>query len=86
MTKLKLLDTVANVKPISASRLSLLEPPFKDLPSLPSGQIGTVVEIYNRDEPYYLVEFADSQGCEYAMATLKADELLAIRDELSVPA
>jgi len=78
MTKLKLLDTVANVSPISASRLSLVEPPFNDLLSLPSGQIGTVVEVYNRDELYYLIEFADSQGCEYAMATLKADELLAI--------
>ncbi len=32
----------------------------------------------------YLVEFADTQGREYAMATLRADELLVLYYELTV--
>lgn len=32
----------------------------------------------------YLVEFADSQGSEYAMAMLKADEILVLQYELAV--
>ncbi|WP_228061276.1 DUF4926 domain-containing protein [[Phormidium] sp. LEGE 05292] len=37
------------------------------------------MEIYNSEnESKYLVEFADNQGREYAMAILKADELICI--------
>ncbi len=32
----------------------------------------------------YLVEFADTQGREYAMATLREDELLVLHYELTV--
>jgi hypothetical protein len=35
--------------------------------------------VYEQEEEYhYLVEFADTQGSEYAMATLKADEILVL--------
>ncbi|NJL91723.1 MAG: DUF4926 domain-containing protein [Coleofasciculaceae cyanobacterium SM2_1_6] len=45
----------------------------------------TIVEIYNNEEEsQYLVEFADHQGCEYAMAILKESEVLAIHYELTV--
>ncbi|NES64735.1 MAG: DUF4926 domain-containing protein [Okeania sp. SIO2D1] len=47
--------------------------------------LDTVVEVYEKGgEKQYLVEFADSQGREYAMATLKADELLPLHYELKV--
>lgn len=81
---LNLLDTVATLNPIPADRLALVEPDYQSIEKLPSGQIGTVVEIYGgASEPAYLVEFADSQGREYAMAILKANEVLSIRYELS---
>ncbi|WP_293271722.1 hypothetical protein [Microcoleus sp. PH2017_02_FOX_O_A] len=35
-------------------------------------------------ECQYLVEFADSQGIEYAMAILKPDEILVLQYELAV--
>ncbi len=55
-------------------RLQLLEEDYTSIESLPSGQVGTIVEVYEQEEEYhYLVEFADTQGCEYAMATLRAD-------------
>jgi hypothetical protein len=47
--------------------------------------VGTVVEVYERAEDcQYLVEFADTQGREYAMATLREDELLVLHYELIV--
>ncbi|MHC5720950.1 MAG: DUF4926 domain-containing protein [Nostoc sp.] len=53
--------------------------------SLPSGQVGTIVEVYEQEEKYhYLVEFADTQGCEYAMATLRADEILVLHYDLAI--
>jgi hypothetical protein len=45
--------------------------------------VGTVVEVYPI-ENRYLVEFADLQGQEYAMAILNPDEILAIRYELAI--
>lgn len=82
---LKLLDTVATLKPISSERLTLIEPGYTSMQSLPAGQVGTIVEVYEADEPRcLLVEFADLQGREYAMATLGADELLALHYELTV--
>ncbi|MCV3217448.1 DUF4926 domain-containing protein [Plectonema radiosum NIES-515] len=36
------------------------------------------------EECYYLVEFADTQGREYAMATLTANELLVLHYELAI--
>ena len=85
MKTINLLDTVANLKEISAERLTLVESEYSDIQNLPSGQIGTVVEIYEKaGEKYYLVEFADNNGVEYAMAILKVDELLVLHDDLQV--
>ncbi|MEG3937916.1 hypothetical protein QT995_07105 [Microcoleus sp. S36b_A3] len=45
----------------------------------------TVVEVYDTGrECQYLVEFADSQGIEYAMAILKVYEILIPQYELAV--
>jgi hypothetical protein len=84
MKKLKLLDTVATLYPVPIERLTLLELDYTLIESLPSGQVGTIVEVYEEEEYHYLVEFADTQGCEYAMATLRADELLVLHYELTV--
>jgi len=85
MKKLKLLDTVALLNPVPIDRLTLVEPDYISINSLPSGQVGTIVEVYEEGEEYhYLVEFADTQGHEYTMATLKAEELLLLQYELTV--
>ena len=85
MKELKLLDTVANLNSIPIERLTLVEPNYASIKSLPSGQVGTIVEVYDEaEECHYLIEFADTQGCEYAMATLRADELLVLHYELIV--
>ncbi|MEG3976700.1 DUF4926 domain-containing protein [Microcoleus sp. herbarium8] len=52
---------------------------------MPVGLVGTIVEVYDTGiKCQYLVEFADSQGIEYAMAILKADEILVLQYELAV--
>lgn len=85
MTKPKLLDTVAILKPISLEELTLVELDKTCIQGLSSGQVGTIVEIYeDRQECQYLVEFADNQGREYAMATLRENELLVLHYELTV--
>ena len=85
MKELKLLDTVANLNSIPIERLTLVEPNYAFIKSLPSGQVGTIVEVYDEaEECHYLIEFADTQGCEYAMATLRVDELLVLHYELIV--
>jgi len=85
MENLNLLDTIATLKPISLKRLHLVESDYVRVENLPVGQVGTVVNIYDeQEEPHYLVEFADLQGREYAMATLKRDEVLILHYELSV--
>lgn len=82
MSQPKLLDTVTNLQPIPREKLTLLE---KDIAYLPEGQVGTIVEIYHRnDKNYYLVEFADLKGCEYAIATVAAVEVLVLSYELSI--
>ncbi|MEG4211502.1 DUF4926 domain-containing protein [Microcoleus sp. S13_B4] len=81
----RLLDSVAIFKPISNTRLALVEPEYASISSLPVGLVGTIVEVYDTGkECQYLVEFADSQGKEYAMAMLKADEILVLQYELAV--
>ncbi len=85
MRKIKLFDTVAIINPVPIERLTLVEPDYTSIQNLPAGQVGTVVEVYEETEHcQYLVEFADSQGREYAMATLKEDELLVLHYELIV--
>ncbi|GAB4322603.1 MAG: hypothetical protein OHK0047_06050 [Leptolyngbyaceae cyanobacterium] len=78
------LDTVANIKPISRDRLTLVEPEYQSIQQLPIGQVGTIVEIYPGELPCYLVEFADLQGREYAMAVLQPTEVLALHYDLSL--
>jgi len=81
----KLWDSVAILKPVSNTRLTLVEPEYDSISSLPVGLVGTIVEVYDTgNECQYLVEFADSQGIEYAMAILKADEILVLHYELAV--
>jgi hypothetical protein len=76
------LDTVANLKPIARDRLTLIEPEFESVQQLPIGQVGTVVEVYEGESACYLVEFADLEGREYAMAVLSSDEVLSLHYEL----
>ncbi|WP_254921453.1 DUF4926 domain-containing protein [Nodularia sp. NIES-3585] len=79
------MDTIATLKPIPIERLQLVEEDYTSIESLPSGQVGTIVEVYQQEEEYhYLVEFADTQGCEYAMATLRADEILVLHYDLAI--
>ncbi|WP_445243751.1 DUF4926 domain-containing protein [Microcoleus sp. MON1_C5] len=62
-----------------------MEPEYASISSLPVGLVGTIVEVYDTGkECQYLVEFADSQGIEYAIAMLKADEILVLQYELAV--
>lgn len=84
MKNLAVLDTVANLKPISRERLTLVEPEYGSIEQLPVGQVGTVLEVYPGELPRYLVEFADLQGREYAVAVLEPDEVLALHYELSL--
>lgn len=84
MSTFKLLDSIATLQPIPADRLTLVEPEYQFIASLPAGQVGTIVEIYSGDSLRYLVEFADLQGREYAMAVLRAEEILALSYELAV--
>ncbi|MBD0345544.1 MAG: DUF4926 domain-containing protein [Coleofasciculus sp. Co-bin14] len=85
MEKIKLFDTVAIINPVLIERLTLVEPDYTSIQNLPPGQVGTVVEVYEGPEYcQYLVEFADTQGREYAMATLREDELLVLHYELTV--
>ncbi len=76
------LDTVANLKPIARDRLTLIEPEFESIQRLPVGQVGTVLEVYEGETLCYLVEFADLEGREYAIAVLMPDEVLPLHYEL----
>ncbi len=85
METIRLLDAVAILKPVALERLTLVEPNYSSIQNLPIGQVGTIVEVYaEAQEANYLIEFADRQGREYAMATLKADEFLVLHYELTV--
>ena len=84
MITLTTLNTIANLKPIARDRLTLVEPEYQSIQQLPIGQVGTILEVYPGDSPRYLVEFADLQGREYAMAVLQPDEILALHYELSL--
>ncbi|WP_263971752.1 DUF4926 domain-containing protein [Leptolyngbya ohadii] len=82
MADLQLLNPIANLKPIPVDRLTLVEPEYEVIEHLPVGQVGTIVEIYEAQEPRYLIEFADLQGREYAMAVLQADEFIVLHYQL----
>lgn len=81
--ELSTFDTIATLKPIARDRLTLVEPEYQSVQQLPIGQVGTILEIYPGESPRYLVEFADLQGHEYAMAVLQSNEVLALHYELS---
>ncbi|MGK7904880.1 MAG: DUF4926 domain-containing protein [Hormoscilla sp.] len=83
MKKIQLLDTVALIKQITRARFTLVDDDYEDIESLPPGQVGTIVEVYERGEIcQYLIEFSDQTGCEYAMAILKAEEFLVLHYDL----
>ena len=83
MNQPKLLDTVALLKPVPAEQLILVEPEYASV-NLPVGLVGTIVEVYDREDGnHFLIEFADSDGCEYAMATLQADGFLVLKHDLA---
>lgn len=83
MSQPKLLDTVAILKDLPSDRLTLVEAELATIEKLPSGLVGTIVHVYNQESnEHYLVEFADAQGCEYAMATLEKNEFLVLQHEL----
>ena len=50
-----------------------------DLPeeTLLSGQVGTIVEIYNDGEAYE-VEFVDGEGRTYSLLTLRPEQLMLL--------
>jgi Domain of unknown function (DUF4926) len=79
----KLLDTIALLQDLPYDRLTLTEIEDSSTLGLPSGLVGTIVHVYEQaNPPQYLIEFADSQGCEYAMATLQESEFLVLQYDL----
>ena len=79
----QLLDTIAILKPISVDRLLLMEAEYDFNSALPVGLVGTIVDIHQDNQVVdYLVEFADSDGCEFAIAYLRANEFLTLQYEL----
>lgn len=77
---LVLFDSVATLTPIDVARLTLVEPMEESAEQLARGQVGTVVDVVAEGESnQYLVEFADLEGREYAMAYLTESELLPLR-------
>ena len=83
MNQPKLLDTVALLKPVPAEQLILVEPEYASV-NLPVGLVGTIVEVYDREDGnHFLIEFSDSDGCEYAMATLQTDGFLVLKHDLA---
>jgi hypothetical protein len=48
------------------------------------GQVGTIVEVYEPN--VFEVEFSDTQGRMYALATLRADQLMILHHQPVSPA
>ncbi|MDX2241119.1 MAG: DUF4926 domain-containing protein [Leptolyngbyaceae cyanobacterium bins.302] len=85
MSRSKLLDTVALLRGLSSDRLSLVEFDLASVNHLPSGLVGTIVHVFQQNgNEHYLIEFADAQGHEYAIATLAAHEFLVLHQELQL--
>ncbi|HEY9826809.1 MAG TPA: DUF4926 domain-containing protein [Stenomitos sp.] len=79
----KLLDTIALLQALPYERLTLTETESMHSMGLPSGLVGTIVHVHDQiNPPQYLIEFSDSQGCEYAMATLQETEFLVLQYDL----
>jgi hypothetical protein len=49
----------------------------RDLPQdgLPAGAEGTIIEVYDRPEPAYEVEFATDDGATIATVVLRPDQI-----------
>jgi hypothetical protein len=47
---------------------------------LDAGAIGTIVEVFDRPERAYEVEFSDPDGTTLALLTLRPDEVRAVED------
>ena len=85
MSQPKLLDTVAILDNLPGDRLSLVEPDVQAVDYLPMGLVGTIVHVFeHNDKVHYLIEFSDSQGREYATATLSVTEFLVLHQELQL--
>lgn len=84
MKALTNLDMIATLQPIVHDRLTLVEPKYEFIQQLPMGQVGTILEVYAGESLRYLVEFADQQGREYALAVLQPHEVLALHYELAL--
>jgi hypothetical protein len=79
----KLFDVVAVLKLIAADQLILVEPEYDAIAFLPIGLVGTIVEVHHHEAgDRFLVEFADAQGNEYAMAILSANDFVVLRYEV----
>jgi|GEM_PF-294644 hypothetical protein len=84
--KPKLLDVVATLIPIPMERLALIENTYRSLKDLRRGMVGTIIEVYEegqsprglKQETFYLVEFTDLEGNEYAVVNLRAEEILIL--------
>ncbi|PSN12424.1 DUF4926 domain-containing protein [filamentous cyanobacterium CCT1] len=76
---LALFDSVATLQSINVARLTLVEPVERAGEQLARGQVGTVVDVVAEGESkHYLVEFADLEWREFAMAHLAESELLPL--------
>jgi len=58
MKELKLLATVALLKPVSIERLTLVESDSTSIESLPSGQVGTILEVYDQGDVTNLIRYS----------------------------
>lgn len=58
----------------------------KELSHLPTGQVRTILEVYESETSHYLSEFADSNSKEYAVKILRSNEILALNYSLVVAA
>lgn len=77
----KSLDTVALLQPLPAESLHLVDDRYDLSGGLTAGTVGTIVEICTPSSSgpiHYVVEFADGQGCGYALATIPADVFLVL--------
>lgn len=76
----RLFDVIALLKDIPPEDVQLTDEQYAFDTGLPAGTVGTVVELLpqNAKSSMYMVEFADSQGCGYAFATLPAEALLVL--------
>ncbi|WP_107666358.1 DUF4926 domain-containing protein [Cyanothece sp. BG0011] len=75
MNTIKLHDTVALLEDIKTNQFMTDNPIL-----LPKGQVGTVVEIYNKGEAYE-VEFSDKNGQTYGLVTLNYKQVICLHYE-----